>query len=292
MRSGLSELAVGRAYVDASGWRTIAVAGRDAARWLNDLASADLSGLEPGRARPSLLLSPTGGVLASFVVTITDEGYLLTQDPDQRSVGELLGRYVLSSDVRLDDRTGAWTILAFPGRGASLQVPDASWSSPTCLGGDTGGDLWSAAGERDRLRAALGDPPAASDADAETWRVLMAVPKLGVDTADSDLPHECGLASAVSFDKGCYLGQEAVARSRSLGRPRRLVEAVEADRAIAPGEPLFAGDEEAGVVTSATSVDGGHLAIARIGWAHRDAAWTTPAGAQVTRRAGTGQDQA
>lgn len=283
VRSGASELVAGRAYVDASAWRTIAVIGGDAARWLNDLISADLSGLVPGRARPSLLLSPTGGVLASCTVTVADGGYLLTQDPEQPSIGELLARYVLTSDVKLEDRTGSWSRLAFPGRAVPAE---GAWTTPTCLGGDRGGDLWlDPGGDTDAaLGPASGDLAVASAEDAEAWRVLAGVPRVGVDTADGDLPHECGMASAVSFDKGCYLGQEAVARARSLGRPRRLVEPVQADRAIAPGEPLLAGEAEAGVVTSAATVDGRHLGIARIAWAHRDAAWTTGSGARVTRR--------
>src|SRR5919199_4022863 len=95
-----SVLRDGRAVVDLSFWRTVAVSGRDAWTWLNDLASADLSALGPGRARRSLLLSPTGRVRADFTVAVADGDPLLIQDPAQpASAAALLSRYVLSSEV-------------------------------------------------------------------------------------------------------------------------------------------------------------------------------------------------
>ncbi|HEX2266939.1 MAG TPA: hypothetical protein VHI97_01890, partial [Actinomycetota bacterium] len=79
----LEALLTGRAFVDLSSWRKIAVTGSDAFRWLNDLVSADLTGLRSGQARRSLLLSPTGQVRADFTVLAYPEGLLLLQDPAQ-----------------------------------------------------------------------------------------------------------------------------------------------------------------------------------------------------------------
>ncbi|MGZ8578516.1 MAG: hypothetical protein ACXWWX_03175, partial [Actinomycetota bacterium] len=90
-------------FTDLSDRRIVAVRGSDAATWLNDLISADIAGLQPGVARRALLLSPTGGVLASFSATIFEGDLIVVQDrTEPRPIDGLLARYVLSSDVRLD----------------------------------------------------------------------------------------------------------------------------------------------------------------------------------------------
>src|SRR6266540_722172 len=76
-------LSTGWAFADLSSWRKVAVSGGDAFEWLNDLVSADLSGLGPNRARRSLLLSPTGRIRAEFTVAAPDGPLMLVQDPDQ-----------------------------------------------------------------------------------------------------------------------------------------------------------------------------------------------------------------
>jgi hypothetical protein len=283
--SGATGLADGEAYVDASSWRAVSVTGPDAAGWLNDLVSADLAGIPTGRALASLLLGPTGGVLAAFTVAVEDEGFVLIQDPDQPSVADLLSRYVLSSGVRVEDVSGISTILALPGLVEPPAVAIGRWRAPSCLSGSGGDghDLVGPADAREAMLNEMRDHASASRSDAEAWRVLAAVPKLGVDTEPADLPHECGMSAAVAEDKGCFLGQEAVARSRR-GRPRRLLLPVLADGPIAPGDEVRADGAAAGRVTSAADVDGVHLGLARVVWAHREGPWRTASGSRLERR--------
>jgi folate-binding protein YgfZ len=277
-------LADGTAFVDASSWRAIGVTGSDAFAWLNDLVSGDLDGLGPGLAVPSLLLAPTGGVRAAFTVVLDGDGYLLLQDPAQeRSVADLLAMYVLSSDVSLADRTGELVVLAFPGLAEPPAVGGARASAPSALG--TGSDLVAPAGERDRIVGELEERFArAEDVDAEAWRVAAGIPRVGVDTADGDLPQEAALEGSVAFDKGCFVGQEAVAKTRNLGHPRRVLLAFVAEGPVGPGETVLAGDDDAGSVTSAVAVDGGSLGLARIRWADRDRELRTGAGVRLAPR--------
>ena len=276
----------GMAFADLSRWRIVAVDGSDAIDWLNDLVSAELSELRPRSARPSLLLSPTGGILAGFTVTAIDGTVLLIQDPLQpRRVAELLEPYVLSADVRLEDRTGSYAIFAFPGRtDPPIQASWVEWSAPSCLG--AGIDLLAAEEHHDRLLDSLREGHVeAAVGDVEAWRIALALARIGVDTADGDLPQEAGLQRTVSFDKGCFLGQEAVAKMRNLGHPRRLVAALEGEGDVSPGEPVTAGDVESGVVTSVARVDGVSLALARIRWEHRDRVLRTAGGVELRPRA-------
>lgn len=263
-------LAAGEAFVDVSSWRTIAIAGDDAFGWLNDLISADIAGLASGRARRSLLLAPTGGVLASFTVSMPQGELLLVQDPaEPRPIDRLLSTYVLSSDVQIQDRTGDFTMFAFPGRNETPEAAETTASTPSALG--TGTDLVAPAEDHDRLWDALTQAfVPANGSDVESWRVAMGLSKVGVDTADGDLPQECGLEDAVSFDKGCFLGQEAVAKVRNLGHPRRLLLAVESDDELAPGTDVLSEGRDVGAITSVGRFEDVFVALARIRWGGDD----------------------
>ena len=255
----------GKAYVDLSAWWKISVDGADAHGWMNDLLSVELDGISAGQARTSFLLTPTGRIRASVTVTTNDDGYLLLQDPGQPSrIDTLLDPYVLSSDVRLGDRTGELRLISIPG-GA---VPGASGRShsPSVLG--PGSDLLIGADEPPTIEGL----EEAGPAEVENWRVRRGIARFGVDLTTDSLPHEVELGEVIAYGKGCFLGQEAVARVRNLGRPPFVLLAGETDAAVAAGERVSAEGNEAGVVTSAVShPSGGTAVIARVRWALKDA---------------------
>lgn len=278
-RAGL--LAAGRAFADLSAWRKVAVEGADAFRWLDALVSADLDGLAPGRARPALLLSPTGGIRAAFTVAPTGGSFLLLQDPAQpRSVLELLEPYVLSSDVRLEDRSEGLAVFALPGLDEPPDLPGGAPSAPSALG--RGIDAICRAEEREPVLASLSRTfAAASEEDVEAWRVAAGVPRFGVDGEEGDLPMECGLEEAVSWDKGCFPGQEAVAKVRNLGHPRRVLLHLEATEPVRAGEAVWADGQEAGALTSAAISEGRWYALAKVRWEARDAPLRTASGVEL-----------
>ncbi len=283
-QDGAELLDQGKAFVDLSYWRKVAVAGSDALRWLNDLVSSDISDLAPGRAKQALLLSPTGRIRAMFTVAVPEQTIVLLQDPSQPSpVDDILSRYVLSSDVHLVDRTDELGLFAFPGLTSPPDVPGATVSAPSCLG--AGLDLICPATDHDRLAAALGESFRGSGGEEmERWRVLVGRSLLGVDALEEDLPVEAGLDDLVSYGKGCYLGQEAVAKVRNLGHPRRLVMALESNETVSPGDPILAAGTEAGQVTSAARVGGRSLAIARVAWEARTGPLRTTTGIDLLPR--------
>jgi len=269
---------------DLSSWRTIAVDGADAPTWLNDLVSADIARLEPGAAARSLLLSPTGRVRAEFTVAHTRDGWLLLQDPAQPNpIDTLLAPYVLSSDVALENRSGQLALFAFPTL-TTAPEPEGTWTSaPSCLG--AGIDLIAPANRHDSIRAELTeDFVLAAPDDLEAWRVGAAIPRFGTDVTEDDLPQECGLANAVSFKKGCYLGQEAVAKVRNLGHPRRILLALESPAPVSAGEVVCASGSEVGAVTSATRAGDRTLLLAKVRWDARDEPLQTATGAALTPR--------
>jgi tRNA-modifying protein YgfZ len=278
----VAQLNQGKAFVDLSFWRKVEVSGADAWTWLQDLVSVDLTGLEDGRSRPSLLLSPTGRIRAGFTVARFGGGWLLIQDPEQaRPVEELLAPYVLSSDVDLTDRTEALALFALPGQHLELEIPDARPLTPSSLGGG-GLDLVASIEDHGRVKEALEARFVAVGNEAvEEWRVVRGIPKFGVDATEDDLPQEGALDDAVAFDKGCYLGQEAVAKVRNLGHPRRLVLHMRADGAVSAGETVRSGGENVGLVTSAARVADETVLLARVGWGARGGPLETGTGIQL-----------
>jgi tRNA-modifying protein YgfZ len=273
-------------YGDCSDWRKIGVTGGDALAWLNDIVSADLSTLGANEGRRSLLLGPSGKVRASFQAVRLDDGSaLLIQDPaEPHPIDGLLAPYVLSADVDIEDWTQALALLMFPEARGPVPVPAGMWIKGSALG-DEGFDLLVAVEERAAVVGALHDAiRAATDQEVEAYRVERGIPKVGVDVGEDDLPQEAGLDHAVAFDKGCYLGQEAVARVRNLGHPRRVLVRLQTDAHLAPGDQVLADGERAGRITSAVRVDGMTVALARVGWAARNSSLHTPEGTELTAR--------
>jgi tRNA-modifying protein YgfZ len=245
-----------RAFVRPTA-RTIRVSGADAGRWLNDLVTAGIERLADGASVRSLILSPTGRIRAEFHVLRDGDACLLAQTIDQpEAIDTILAPYVLSSAVRLDP----------DGRSPVLVPTDEGW------------------------RAALRPPPDADEVDAaaaERWRIESGVARFPADLDVDSLPAEAGLDVPPVTDtgKGCFLGQESVARVRNLGHPTRLVRAVEADAALRPGEPVLAAGAEVGLVTSAVVGAGAwRPAIVRIRWDARDADLRTGPGTTLRPR--------
>lgn len=263
---GLTALRNERAFIDLSGWRKVRVTGDDAAGWLQDLLTTDLDGLTPGSARRSLLLTPTGRIRALLHVARDDECFWLLQPSDQpEHVGLALGPYTLSADVLLADATPERALFAVPGA-AAASVGHPGFS-PSVLG--EGVDVLPPAGKPAwRLGGAL-VKAGLEEADAEaleSWRIARGVPRMGSDFDQDSLPSEAGLDDAIAYDKGCYLGQESVARVRNLGHPPRMLRHLRTEGSMRAGDPVFAGADPVGAVTSATLDGTGAVALVRVRW--------------------------
>lgn len=239
-----------RAALSVTGWTVTRVGGGDALTWLNDLVTADLERLQPGGVVRSLLLSPTGRIRADLLIAREPGAFLVLQTPDQpRSLAELLTPYVLSSDVFLE-----------------AADPDA-----VLAGGATG---WRLAPQTPSGHVTVG-PEA-----FETWRIRRGVARFPVDLDEESLPAEAGLDREPVIDrgKGCYLGQESVAKVRNLGHPTRVVVPATLEGAASAGDLIRSGAQDVGVLTS---IDGAN-AIVRIRWAARDDSLQTNRGTPLS----------
>ncbi|MGY1770532.1 CAF17-like 4Fe-4S cluster assembly/insertion protein YgfZ [Blastococcus sp. SYSU D00813] len=268
-------LAEGAGLVDRSDRDVLTVGGADRLSWLHDLLSQHLERLADRSGTEALVLSPNGHVEHHLVVAELDGVVRADVEPGTgEALQTFLSRMVFMLRVEPVLVTGAWAVLTLVGpRGddvlaaAGLPVPAAPYAvEPLAEGG------WA------RRMPALGDGAPAVDlvvprgrvdatADAllaagaglagldayEALRVEARRPRLGVDTDHRTIPNELEwLRTAVHLQKGCYRGQETVARVHNLGRPpRRLVllhlDGVSEDLP-APGTPVQLGAREVGRV--------------------------------------------
>jgi folate-binding protein YgfZ len=235
-------LAGGAGWVDRGNRGVIAVPGADRLSWLHSITSQHLSGLAGGTGTEGLVLSPHGHVEQHFVVAELAGTTWLDTEPG--AVPGLLAylnsmRFLLRVEPR--DATAELAVLTVAGpesvavlAGAGLPSPAQRWAVLPLEGG--GFARRTRDGETDLLvpRAALAAVAdrltAAGAAPAGTWayeamRIEARRPRSGFETDHRTIPHEVGwIGTAVHLDKGCYRGQETVARVQNLGRPpRRLV---------------------------------------------------------------------
>ena len=267
--TGSDALESGSAFALLSGWRAIVVRGVDAGAWLHDLVTADVEGLEAGQSRRSLVLTPTGRIRADFHVARNDDNtFLLLQSGEQpEAVDAILAPYVLSSDVELENGTERSSIVAVPGAWAPQDGDAGLVLAPSVLG--SGHDIVVASGEPLRvIRGRLTERglTEVTPDDIETWRIHRGVARMGADFGPDALPAEAGLEETIDFTKGCFLGQESVAKVRNLGHPPRVLLPVGSATAILPGATVLAHGVPVGEVTSAAERNGEMRAIVRIRW--------------------------
>lgn len=215
--------------------------GSDTLRFLNDIISQELTDMSPGETRRSLLLAPQGK-LHFLLWVIREEGRigLVTEDGRGEELASALGRYRIRVDVEIIPEAGDVWIVVGPWNGY-----DVSWA---------GVERHLVIGERPPLETG-------TETDLERLRVSAGEPRWGVDVDEDTIPHESGLVPAsVDFTKGCFLGQELVARidSRGGNTPRHL-RLLESDSGLDRGDVVVADGNEVGRVTSAG--DGRALAM-------------------------------
>ena len=266
----------------------VAVRGPDAEEYLQGQLSQDVTGLPVGDAAASLLLEPDGKLSALLRVTRTDgQGFVLDVDAGYGdAVAARLRRFLLRAKVELEMLD--WRCLSLRGAG----VTDAAGGLLTVLAergvlalpfewnGWRGVDLL---GPSDVVLGPEGLelPPGivACGADAvEACRIVSGVPAMGAELTPKTIPHEAGVvARTVSFTKGCYTGQELVARIDSRGGnvPRRLVGIVAppgpaAVDALSPGMTLHGGEAPEGDGAAEDKVVG---ALTSAAWSVELGAW-------------------
>jgi tRNA-modifying protein YgfZ len=262
--------------VDRSGRGVLRITGPDRLSWLNSLTTQQLEGLAAGAAAQALVLSPNGHV--EHHLTLTDDGtatWVHVEPGTAAALAEFLESMRFMLRVEVADVSQDSAVLTVLGPAAGDIVTGLDGVQASVNPGSFGTiDLIVA---RDRLPEVAGDLVRRGAAVAGMWafealRIAAHVPRLGLDTDHRTIPHEVGwVESAVHLNKGCYRGQETVARVHNLGHPpRRLVFLHldgSAERLPGHGDPIELASGEQGAPVGFTGSAARHYELGPIGLA-------------------------
>ena len=237
----------------------ISVSGADRQTFLQGQLTQDARGLRAGEARRMAGLTAKGKLLYfGWLVGESERALLLVAEASREAARAHLTRFAVFQKVSVEDATDQFAVWGLYGSATpSLTLPPGAVLLPT--EGEMSAGVLARATEAARIEAALaaaGSRELSSD-EAEVRRIEAGRPRFGIDADGSNLPDEVGLQSAISTEKGCYVGQEVVARLRTYGKvSRRLVGFRFAQRPLARGtvfpDPQKP-DRELGHVTSSAA---------------------------------------
>lgn len=263
-------LAAGNAVVDLSHRGVVTVTGPDRLSWLNTLSSQQVTALPPGQSTELLLLSVQGRI--EFDARVVDDGattWLIVEAAEAAPLAEWLNRMKFMLRVEIADVSADWAVL-----GSTRAVTEwdrlTVWEDPWPHVG-AGGYSYAVVAEQEHpglerpwfeylvpaaeLEVTVGERPLAGTLAAEALRIAAWRPRWGAETDEKTIPHELDLLrTAVHLAKGCYKGQETVARVHNLGHPPRRLVFLQLDGSQhtlpAVGSDVLAGDRKVGTVTS------------------------------------------
>lgn len=268
----------GAVLADLSHYGLIAFSGEEAQTFLHALISNDLRNLGEGAAVFAAHLSPKGRMLANFLVMKRDADLLVLLPASLReAIQKRLSMYILRAKVKSRDATGEWVRLGVSGPGSATAlaallgkaVPEGIMSMAQAESafairlGDERFDLFVAPEAAQSAWAALAATHRPVGAPAWDWLLVNAgIPAVLPETQDHFVPQMANMEvlGGISFTKGCYPGQEIVARSQYLGKVKRRLYLAHVEAEARPGQELFSPDlpdQAAGQIANAAPAPGG-----------------------------------
>ncbi|MGJ9404653.1 CAF17-like 4Fe-4S cluster assembly/insertion protein YgfZ [Arthrobacter sp. KK5.5] len=273
-------LAAGEAVADLSHRGVVTITGPDRLSWLNTLSSQQLLGLAPGGSGEALFLTVQGRI--EHVCHVVDDGetaWLLVEGFEAAPLAAFLASMRFMLRVEVADVSADWAVV-----GSSVELPGFAdrtvWRDPW-PGVNEGGYAYSVgdhpAADRTWLEYLVPAAELESAVDGlrlsgtmavEALRIAAWRPRMGAETDEKTIPHELDLMrTAVHMSKGCYKGQETVARVHNLGHPPRRLVFLHLDGSQhtlpAPGSEVRLGEKSVGRVTSAAlHYEAGPIALA------------------------------
>jgi tRNA-modifying protein YgfZ len=251
------------ALVDRSERGKLALTGADAKTFLNGQISNEIEALEPGTGCYAALLTNKGKMLGDLrVIDTGTELWLDTERASLQALFDTVRRGSVGWQVELHKRTLQQALLSLVGPHAGRvagfegapehanRAADIGGAAVLLISTDLGVDVVCAAEDAERVRPALAVAEV-PEAAAEVLRVEAGRPRYGIDLDDTTIPQEAGLNErAVSFTKGCYVGQETVARLHYRGKPNRFLRGLRLSAPVASGTSLLRGEREVGRIGS------------------------------------------
>jgi folate-binding protein YgfZ len=271
MSEGYEALRHGAGLLDLGARGRIIARGRDRARLLHNLTSNEVKKMTPGSGCYAFLLSAKGRIEADLYLWCFAEHFLIDTEPELREKAmQHIRRYIIADQVELEDVTEQTSAIGVEGPAVAAMLAEmgapvpgdythVAWGERTIAGitatGQPGARIYCPLSDAAAIVRSweLAGAKRASAEDTRVVRIENGKPRYGEDIRETSLPQETQQMHAISFNKGCYLGQEIVERIRAQGHVNKKLVRLAVDGAdpLAAGTKLKSGEAEAGEITSA-----------------------------------------
>ena len=237
------------AAVDLSARAKFRLTGSDRVRYLNGQVTNDVRSARQDQSLYACVTDLKGKIVGDLYIHAEGESLILDAEPDLRDIlGPRLERYIIADDAELTDITDDWSLWHMFGPTLEQSIDDAIQVKSNRLG-TPGIDLWLPSSS---ARPSFARTIISAD-DFETYRILRGIPRYPNELNGEAFPPEAGLEStAMSYTKGCYVGQEVLSRIRTTGKMPRALIRWTSEHPVAAGDVVVSGDKTAGAITSAT----------------------------------------
>ncbi|MCE0484430.1 MAG: hypothetical protein LV479_09355 [Methylacidiphilales bacterium] len=226
-------------------WR---LTGADRVRYLNGQVTNDVMALKPGTTGRAAVCTAKGKMEGDLTITARENEFYLEAVPELReSLGARLEKYLIADDAAFEDLSDSWSLSHVFGPTAPA-APEGGFVVAYERFGLPGHDVWTP-----KTEATVVGEKVEADV-VETLRLEHGIPSWGSELTTNTLPPEGGpqMLAAISYSKGCYVGQETIARLKSVGHVNRTLVFLQSDTPSFPaaGTKVAQGEKEIGMVTS------------------------------------------
>lgn len=262
------------AWADLSAREQLRLTGSERVEFLHGMCTNEVTGLAVGASLYAAFLTPKGAMVCDARVLKREQDLVLDTGPGQRAVlRAFLEKYLISEDAEIHDapELAVVGLLGPRAADAAARVPAQLVLGRLTSAFPRGIDLLVAREHFGQVADSLRPIGQVDEATLEVLRVEAGVPRFGADLTETTIPLEANLDRAIALNKGCYVGQEVIARATHRGHMnRKLMGLLLGDQAPAPGAELRAGGKKVGWLTSVVASPARSQNVA-LGYVHRDA---------------------
>lgn len=244
-------------FADRSDRIKLRFTGPQRAWFLHQILTQEFEDIAPGEAREAAMLTAHGRMVGYLEVLATGDALLAHMEPTLTDFPDAIRRFVFATQVEIDDVTDEMALLLIHGpdhREAADRIPNGA-VQPTHALGAPAAYVWVPASEKASAREALAEAGVrpATEQELEAIRIANGAPRWGKDMDSKSFPQEAGIDEyAVHFEKGCYVGQEAMAKIHFRGKVNRRLARLEGNH-LDEGAEVTLDGAKVGTVTSSAS---------------------------------------
>ena len=242
----------GAGWLDLSGRSRLLIKGTDRKRFLHGQVTNDVNRLQVGQGCYAAIVSAKGKIESDVFIWCLEDALLLDFEPGlTEKIAARFEKYVIADDVQIEDASGVYGMFTVQGRevelAALLRARPRWLGFENARGARRGVDVFVPIGEKVELPGER-----VSEEAMEIVRIEAGLPRFGMDMDETNLAPEAGIeARAISYSKGCYIGQEVISRVKTYGQVAKALRGLRCDELPKRGDKLSCEGKEVGYVTSA-----------------------------------------